>query len=81
MVDVIYFDLSKVFDTVDHAILSGKPAELSTPYAFHNTVINFVIGRSYQLEWCGITTTDEFTSNQLGPTRLTLWVAPLFVDK
>lgn len=49
-VDVIYFDLSKAFDVVDHVILAQKLAKTSIPFALYIATMKFVIGRTYQLK-------------------------------
>lgn len=43
-VDVIYFDLSKAFDRVNHKLLATKLARYSIPYSIYFTATNFIVG-------------------------------------
>lgn len=56
IIDAIYFDWSKAFDTIDYSILAKKLAQLSYPYNLYLTIMNFVTNRSYELTINGIPT-------------------------
>lgn len=49
-VDVVYFDFSKAFDTIDHHLLGKKLADRSTPFFLYLATMSFVINRRYTLK-------------------------------
>lgn len=59
-VDVIYFDLSKAFDRINHKLIARRLAEIGTPLAFYKTIMNFVIGREYIVKADGKVTPNAF---------------------
>lgn len=69
-VDMIYFDMSKAFDRVDHFILAKKLYELSLPYLLYSTestAMQFVIGRQYILKADGAETNIKFNTKSSVP--------------
>lgn len=59
-VDVLYFDFSKAFDRVDHAILAEKITKLAMPYSLYSTVMNFISHRIYQIKADGTIYSEKF---------------------
>lgn len=55
-VDVVFFDMSKAFDRVDHKIIAKKLAKLATPPSIYLSLMNFVVYREYILKVDGTTT-------------------------
>lgn len=49
-VDVIYFDLAKAFDRVDHAVLAAKLSHFAVPIPLYRVIMNFVTNRKYILK-------------------------------
>lgn len=47
--DIIYIDLAKAFDRVDHLILAKKLCALFCPLNLFKTIINFITNRRYVL--------------------------------
>lgn len=50
MVEVIYFDYSKAFDTISYRVLARKLAELAVPFNLYLTIMDFVVKRTYQIK-------------------------------
>lgn len=48
-VDVIYFDISKAFDQINHRILAEKLARLGMPLQLFKITMSFVVNRKYRL--------------------------------
>lgn len=61
-VDVVYFDFSKAFDHVDHALLAAKLASIATPYTLYKAIITFICYRVYTLKVDGRVCSNVFTS-------------------
>lgn len=47
IVDVIYFDFKKAFDSINHHTLAKKLASKSMPYLLFKTIISYVKNRDY----------------------------------
>lgn len=47
--DVIYFDIAKAFDKLDHHTLLIKLAKLGTPYNILKLIANYLNGRNYKI--------------------------------
>lgn len=60
-VDVIYFDYSKAFDTIDHFILANKLARLSLPFQLFSLIMTFTMNRQYTLKINRTPTTLSFS--------------------
>lgn len=83
-VDIVYFDLSKAFDTINHRIIAKRLASVSTAITLFKTIMNFVIGRSYILKADGKQTNFKFSTesavpqrSHLGPALFNLATSPL----
>lgn len=83
-VDVIYFDFTRAFDTLQHSILAEKLATYSTPFFVYNAIIQFVINRNYILKINGIPTQHSFVTQSAvpqechcGPVLFTLMAADI----
>lgn len=53
LVDVIYFDFNKAFDTINHIKVAEKLAAFSLPFTFYKTIMAFVTNRTYSLSISG----------------------------
>lgn len=67
MVDVIYFDFSKAFDSINHRIIARKLAGLSTPFLFFKPILSFTTNRSYFIQTNDIGENLGFTTNSAVP--------------
>lgn len=56
LVDVVFFDMSKAFDRIDHRTIAKKLAQLATPPSLYLCLMNYMIYREYQLKVDGVVT-------------------------
>lgn len=66
-VDVIYFDFSKAFDTLNHSILAEKLAKYFMPFFIFFATMNFVINRKYHLKVNGQVMPHSFSTYSAVP--------------
>lgn len=55
-IDIVYFDLSKAFDRLDHRIFAIKLAKLSPPYSTYKSIMQFITNRQYEIKINGKST-------------------------
>lgn len=85
-VDVIYFDLSKAFDTIGHSLIAKSLASTSIPKALYDTIMSFVLNRIYILKVDGRVTDHHFKTesavpqgSHLGPTLFNIATTPIII--
>lgn len=66
-VDVVYFDFSKAFDTIDHFSLAKKLARFSIPLKLFSLILSFICSRKYILKIDRTPTNLSFTPSSGTP--------------
>lgn len=85
-VDVVFFDMAKAFDRVDHLVVAKKLAQLATPLPLYQTIMEFITYRKYMLKLDNVVSGFSFTTksgvpqgSHIGP-RIYIWTTNDIVD-